>query len=218
MDLQTTLELLLRLLAALVCGSLIGLERRFHAQPAGLRTQMLICVGACLATLASVHYPMPDHRGDSGRIAAAVLTGIGFIGGGAILRTGVAVHGLTTAASIWISAAIGISLGVGHYVLALPLTAIVLGGLNLLDRVEEGLTARRSLRLLVAQSDPGTPVVEALRPALLRHGLKIEQAGMSCDAVRAEVRLLVSCPERIDVEHLMKDLLGIPGIRSLRLE
>lgn len=113
--------MLIRLLVSLVLGALIGLEREFHKHPAGLRTFMIICLGSTLATLASVYIcqtNMELHNGDPGRIAAQVLTGIGFIGAGLIIKHDDGVSGLTTAACIFFSAAVGVAVGVGLLLVA----------------------------------------------------------------------------------------------------
>jgi putative Mg2+ transporter-C (MgtC) family protein len=110
------LELLGRLLLAAVLGGAVGAERELHDQPAGLRTHMLLTIGACLFTLVSAYgFGRPA---DPSRLAAQIVTGIGFLGGGAIVRQGLTVRGLTTAASIWATASIGVAVGAGHYLLA----------------------------------------------------------------------------------------------------
>ena len=108
--------ILLRLGVSLLLGGVIGLERMIHKHPAGMRTFMLICLGSTLATLASIYICQTNlnlNNGDPGRIAAQILTGIGFIGAGLILKNQDGVSGITTAASIFVTAVIGIAIGVG---------------------------------------------------------------------------------------------------------
>ena len=116
-------EPFLGLLAAAGLGSLIGLEREIHGQPAGLRTHMILAVGASLAAILSISYSQflssPNLPSDPGRIVAQVVSGVGFLGAGAILRFGVSVKGLTTASSLWTTAIIGIACGSGYFELAL---------------------------------------------------------------------------------------------------
>jgi putative Mg2+ transporter-C (MgtC) family protein len=128
-------ELALRLLLGLVLGAIIGLEREFGRQPAGFRTHSLVALGACLFTIVSA-YAFLGAGADPTRIAAQVVTGIGFIGAGAVLQYQGHIRGLTTAASLWSVAAIGMAAGAGLYVLAVLGTALVLVVLSLLDRVE----------------------------------------------------------------------------------
>lgn len=116
---------MLRLLVAVVLGALIGLERERHNHPAGLRTMSMVSVGSCLFTLLGASlFRGPGE--DPTRIAAQIVTGVGFLGAGAILRDGGGIRGLTTAATIWVVAAIGMAAGFGAYVLAIGGTALVL--------------------------------------------------------------------------------------------
>ena len=117
-----TMELILRLFASVALGALVGLEREITKKPAGLRTHVLVCMGACLFTIASFYMIPPDtalKNADYSRIAAGIVTGIGFIGAGSIIATKGHVRGVTTAASLWIVAAIGLMAGMGRYIIAL---------------------------------------------------------------------------------------------------
>lgn len=117
--------ILIRILAAIFLGSAIGLEREMTNKYAGLRTHILVCLGSCIFTILSIYaFPMaidsthPQAFGDPARIAAQILTGIGFIGGGTVLRHGSSVYGLTTAATLWVAAAIGMACGTGQFNIA----------------------------------------------------------------------------------------------------
>ena len=128
MEITDTLALT-RLGISLLLGGAIGLERMIHKHPAGMRTFMLICIGSTLATLASIYICQtnPDlHNGDPGRIAAQILTGIGFIGAGLIIKTNDGVAGITTAACIFVTAVIGVAVGVGMLLTASLVTVVVL--------------------------------------------------------------------------------------------
>ena len=114
------LQQVFQILAALVAGALLGLEREYHSKPAGFRTMILICVSSCLFSIISFTLPSGD------RIASNIVTGIGFIGAGVVFKEGASVRGITSAAIIWMSAAIGMSIGLGHYMLAAIVLAIVL--------------------------------------------------------------------------------------------
>lgn len=112
---------LVRIFISFVVGTVIGIEREAHNQPAGLRTHILISIGSALVMLISIYIPQTFtqfQNGDPGRIAAQVVSGIGFLGAGAILRFGADVKGLTTAASIWAMAALGLAVGAGMYAIA----------------------------------------------------------------------------------------------------
>ena len=138
----TTLsDAFLRLALAAGLGGAIGLEREFHQKPAGLRTNMLIALGSALFAILSVE--LGAGAGSPDRIAAQVVTGIGFLGAGAILRSGDHIHGLTTAATIWVNAAIGMAAGLGSYTVATVAAAITLVVLALLPIMENLVERRR---------------------------------------------------------------------------
>jgi putative Mg2+ transporter-C (MgtC) family protein len=117
-------EMVLRLLLAGGLGAVLGTEREFRRKPAGLRTNILIAIGAALFTMTSITFA--GAGGSSDRVAAQVVTGIGFLGAGTILRFRGSVHGMTTAATIWVNAAIGMTAGIGAFSLAVTATVITL--------------------------------------------------------------------------------------------
>ena len=134
---DSDLELLGRLLLAAVLGGAIGAERELNDQAAGLRTHMLLTIGACLFTLVSAYGFGGGVGTDPSRLAAQIVTGIGFLGGGAIVRHGLTVKGLTTAASIWATASVGVAIGAGRYVLGVGGAVLVVGTLFALRRVSD---------------------------------------------------------------------------------
>jgi putative Mg2+ transporter-C (MgtC) family protein len=136
LSVSAQLELGLRLVAGLVLGAIVGLEREFHRQPAGFRTHSLVSMGAALFAIISA-YGYANANIDPTRITAQIVSGIGFIGAGTILQFRGHVRGLTTAASLWAVAAIGTAAGTGLYVLAVMSTVLILIVLALLDRVED---------------------------------------------------------------------------------
>lgn len=152
------LELIQRLLLAAALGASLGFERELRQKSAGLRTNILIAVGSALFTLMSIN--MASAPGSDGtRIAAQIVTGIGFLGAGAIMRTGSGVQGLTTAATVWVNAAVGVAVGGGEYHLALLATAVTLTALFVLAPIEtfiERFAARRRAHG-VHPTDPADP-------------------------------------------------------------
>ena len=134
-------ELIQRLLLAAVLGGVLGFEREVRQKSAGLRTNMLIAIGSALFTLMS--YELADAAGaDPGRVAAQIVTGIGFLGAGAIIRRDGDIHGLTTAATIWVNAAVGVAAGGGEFHLALIATAVTLTVLLMLHPLESIIERR----------------------------------------------------------------------------
>ena len=131
----TDLELTTRLCLAALLGGVLGLEREWQHKPAGLRTNILIAIGAALFTMMSIDLAA-DGKGDPTRVASQIVTGIGFLGAGAILRTNGSVQGLTTAAAIWVNAAIGVAVGGGEYHVAFIATGVTLAVLIVLPMLE----------------------------------------------------------------------------------
>ncbi len=132
MDLSIYFEEAAQVLFAFVIGAIIGLEREFRSKPAGFRTMILICVGSCLYTILSKEAAI----GSTDRIASNIVTGIGFIGAGVIFKEGISVNGLTTAALIWITAALGMAIGYHNYTIAIVVSAIVVIVLFILEPVQ----------------------------------------------------------------------------------
>jgi putative Mg2+ transporter-C (MgtC) family protein len=207
------LELLARLLLAAVLGSAIGAERELNDQPAGLRTHMLLTIGACLFTLISAY---GFGRGtDPSRIAAQIVTGIGFLGGGAIVRHGLTVKGVTTAASIWATASVGVAVGAGSYVLAVGGAVLVVGtlfGLRSADTVLHRWGVTREEFALEAR--PGFDVeriVElARREKVSLRGLERQETDDATNIV-----LLVKLPPRYPSERLLDALGRLEGVRQV---
>lgn len=169
------LDLLLKLGLAVLLGGVIGLEREISGKPAGLRTNILICVGAALLTDVSigiVRGPTGAYIGDPSRLAAQIITGIGFIGAGTIMQASGTITGLTSAATIWVVCAIGITVGAGFYLEAVGaglVVALVLSGLGTLEH-----RLRRARRVLscTVRARPGFPP-EELSTLLGANGIKI---------------------------------------------
>ena len=136
-------DLAWRLLLAAGLGAAVGLEREYRQKPAGLRTNILIALGSALFTILSIS--MGHESGTADRIAAQIVTGIGFLGGGAILRSGNTVHGMTTAATIWVNAAIGVAAGMGQSTLATATAVLTLVVLGILPPIEAYFERRAGL-------------------------------------------------------------------------
>ncbi|TJY38962.1 MgtC/SapB family protein [Cohnella pontilimi] len=146
----TDWELTLRILSALVIGGLIGLEREFGDHAAGFRTHILVCLGSALIMLLSIYgfsafVGEQNVRADPARLAAQVISGIGFLGAGTILRNGTSISGLTTAASLWVVAALGLAVGAGFYYGALLTTLLVLISLFVLNKLEKIFSSKRRM-------------------------------------------------------------------------
>lgn len=140
-DLNLQLDLAWRLIAAAILGAVIGIERERHEHPAGIRTHMLVAIGSAAFTMLSIY--SFGQGSDPGRVAAQIVTGIGFLGAGSILKGGGTIHGLTTAASLWVVAAVGMAAGAGAWGVAVATTIIVLISLWPLQAIERRYFSHR---------------------------------------------------------------------------
>lgn len=215
-------ELIGRLVLAALLGGAIGLEREAHGRPAGFRTHILVCVGSALIIIVSA-YGFLDARQrvdgihyDAARVAAQVVSGIGFLGAGTILREGTAVRGLTTAASLWTVAGIGLAVGIGQYVGALGATAIVMIALMFLGRVERRWMQGGDRSLVVILDDrPGQ--LAAISTVLGRHQFNIrsvefeEQSG---DQVA--LHFILKAPGGVAQHtHVVEEIAELDGVRQV---
>ena len=174
------LTILLHLGLAVLAGGLIGLERTYHGRPAGFRTHTLVCTASSLLMLLTVYQwellkgvPLETVRVDPTRMAQGIMTGIGFLGAGVIMKEGLTVRGLTTAASIWITAAIGILLGIGFYFPAIVATLLTLGTLSLFRWIEAIMPSQYYARLQVRFRRQETPPEPELRDLIMQHGFSV---------------------------------------------
>ncbi|HET8647813.1 MAG TPA: MgtC/SapB family protein, partial [Vicinamibacteria bacterium] len=209
---ELRLELLVQLLLAVVFGGAVGVERELRGKPAGLRTNILICVGATLFTVLS--FRMAEGRGDPGRVAAQVLTGVGFIGAGTILHLRGSVTGLTSAATIWVVAAVGMAVGARAYVEAGGATLLimmVLAGLSPL----EGFLARQGARShFTVHCRPEAGAVDELEALVRRTGLELERLQSRLENVDLVVELDVRGPKRLH-DQLLIAAVHQGGVRSV---
>ncbi len=182
--LDLPIDFVLRILAAAGLGALIGLERDIHGRAAGLRTHLLVSAGAATFTVLSEIVARDlnaDGRliADPGRIAAQIISGIGFLGAGAIIKDGFAVRGLTTAACLWIAAAIGMACGTQQYAIAVAVTILALACLILLKMLER-LLNHDSYRVLTVVTENDIEIAEIVS-AVQRDSVKVSQVGFDRD-------------------------------------
>jgi putative Mg2+ transporter-C (MgtC) family protein len=218
----TQWELVLRLLLAAGLGSLIGLERGRLLWAAGLRTHMLVSLGACLAMIVSAYAfadVLRDHVVlDPSRIAAQVVSGIGFLGAGMIIFRNDAVKGLTTAASVWAVAGVGLACGSGMYVPAVAATLIMLLILAGLKPLEERYRAKRSTLTLRILADRGGLNAAAIETALGPHAAQVGRLVIQPNPVgegEDEIRLAVSKVTPTDAARLVAAVAALPAVRSV---
>lgn len=201
-----------QIVAAAAMGAALGLERELNAQPAGLRTHMLVSMGAALFTLAGVGLAGSDPT----RIAAQVVTGIGFLGGGAILREGANVRGLTTAASLWLAAAIGLAVGLRHWLGAVGVTILGLIVLWLVKYFErEALPRRRMLEVAITlKPDAHLDQVEAEAKRILPRS-QVQRVSFSATG---QSLVLSSQPQTgAAIAQIGERLRAVPGVHGVEV-
>lgn len=226
MTFEMHLELLGRLLLGGVLGAIIGYERDLHGRPAGLRTHAIVGLASStfmVVSTAFVYFQRYEHGSiaevDVSRIAASVVSGIGFLAGGAILRTGLTVQGLTTAAGLWLVAAIGLAAGGGMYAAALTATIAGMTVLTLLRRFEDKADdhARGELKLVLV--DDGA-VLTAAKAALQALGVRVSHEEYEFDATlqRRAYEASVSVPRAVELLSLVDTLEKVSGVLKVRVE
>ena len=216
-------QIAIRLLAAAALGAVVGFERERRNQPAGLRTHIILAIGAALAMIISVEVPALFHNqtgaGDPGHIAAQVVSGIGFLGAGAILRYGTNVRGLTTAASVWTVAIIGLATGAGLYLTAAGATALLLLSLTLLNLVERHFIHPEIEWSVTFQAEDGPETVAQFRQVLHDQCRKVRSLGYSKNAADnlLVIEAAVSTPETENIHQLVEKLSTLPGVKQVRV-
>jgi putative Mg2+ transporter-C (MgtC) family protein len=191
-DLATDVGFAIRLLVAATLGALIGLEREIHEHPAGMRTHLLVSLGSAGFTVLSI-VGFPALGADPARIAAQIVSGIGFLGAGAILKEGATIRGLTTAASLWAVAAVGMAAGAGAWVIAVTITAIAIVSLWPLRLVTERVIGRdrHHVRMRLWAADPAV-LAKLVSVIEKEHGSVAHLATKGTGSGRLEIELEVT--------------------------
>jgi len=218
---MSTLDVVIRVILALVLGGLIGIEREIREHTAGFRTHILVSVGACVFTIAS-YYGVAGTDHDPHRIAAQVVSGIGFLGAGAIIRYGVTVRGLTTAASLWAVAAIGLTCGQGFYSAAAVTTAVVIVSLYLLGIIERRLlykTLGTPIGVRVHFRSGGYTPLTVLLSALENSHIKVKEMAVAPGENDADtLHLRLTLPRTLDQSAMLKILAGLKEVESVTVD
>ena len=209
-------ELILRLVVSCVLGGLIGLEREGLNRPAGFRTHILVALGSTLIMLISI-YGFSNSPGphDPARLAAQVVSGIGFLGAGTIMKEGLSVKGLTTAASLWVVAAIGLSSGAGFYVGAVATTVLVYVTLVFFTRLERSYLHRdHYVRLTLVMLDTAGQLGK-IGTVLGRREISMRNictSHVDAEEDQVHVQLEVKLPHGVTMLHVLSDLGEVPGV------
>jgi putative Mg2+ transporter-C (MgtC) family protein len=222
------LHILLRLLLALLLGGLVGFEREQSNHAAGLRTNILVCLGSCLLMLLSMYgfsafVDEPNVRVDPARLAAAVITGIGFLGAGTILFTGKSITGLTTAASLWVVSAIGLAVGAGFYFASAITTIMVLVTLWAFNKLEKRYISAKKEYLLKIKVNHISQAMLEINSMLLEKKIIMRQMLMEeCSAEGEEnlimVELYITLPKSEALLVLLDKIKHMEGVRWVSSE
>jgi putative Mg2+ transporter-C (MgtC) family protein len=207
-----------RLLISFLAGTLIGVEREMNNQPAGLRTHILISIGSTLVMLISIYIPQTFHEGgDPGRIAAQVVSGIGFLGAGAILKFGADIKGLTTAASIWAMAAVGMAIGAGMFWVSLIGVTVIFFALTIMNLIEKKIFKQRSLRKIEIIVKKRNANIQIIGEVFRTFDLQIISTGFERNVHDATDRFIfmVAVTPDLEVQKLADSLEQQPGMVSV---
>lgn len=213
------LDVIIKILLACVLGGLVGLERESINRPAGLRTHILVCVGSTLVmttnTILVLTYSTSVNL-DPGRFGAAVLSGIGFLGAGTIIREGNTVSGLTTAASLWTIACIGLTIGSGHFLLATFTTLVVLVVLFTFARFENKITSGSRIKILAIETQNKPGQIGKIGDVTGKHECVIQDIKLENLAdINSVILLNFKYPKNFNLSKLLDDLSAIEGINSI---
>jgi putative Mg2+ transporter-C (MgtC) family protein len=215
-------EIFFRLAAALLAGGAIGFERERDSQPAGLRTHMIVALGAALVMILSINIAIEFQAQDADptRLAAQVVSGIGFLGAGAILRFGFNVKGLTTASTLWTTAMIGLAIGYGYYLVSLFAVVIMLIVLTLVERFEKKFVRINVIRTVVIEVRDREGIIREVRKTISKMSDAVMafnvQKSLKNKHLRIEIVARFNRSEKL--EDMMEVLSAIESVRSIKIE
>ena len=219
----TDQDIILRILIAAFLGAIVGFERERQGQPAGLRTHIILVVGATLTMTLSINLAIQFRplvpNGDPARLAAQVVSGIGFLGAGAILRYGPNIKGLTTAASLWTMAVVGLVVGAGHYISGIAATVIILIVLIILNIIEKRYINQYSTMTIVVIADDRKGLLDEIHKMIGKiaksNGTPGVEKNIKSRRIKVEysVKVLTTSP----VEDLIDKISKIDGIRMVKV-
>ncbi len=219
-SIQFYLVLALRLLLAGILGGVIGYERESIDRPAGFRTHILVCVGAALVMVTS-EYIFHKYKGtvniDPARLGAQVISGIGFLGAGTIIREGFNVKGLTTAASLWAVSCVGIAAGIGFYEGAVAATILIYLTLLVLKKLEDHFSKKHNFSVIYVKSDNVPGQIGAIGCMLGKHDITIKNIEfLTGDKDKSLlIKFIISLPQGMEKSRIIAELQGIQGIQRV---
>lgn len=220
----TEFDIVMRLALGALFGGFVGLERERHSQPAGLRTHTILAVGATLAMIVSLQIAAQSRAGgflgDPARLAAQVVSGVGFLGAGAIIRFGSNIKGLTTATSLWTVAIIGLAVGAGYFFAATFTTAVLMFTLTIMDKWEKRVIAHTSTHTITIRAEDGPGIVDHIRQQLAALDVEVKSLSFTKNIATNEVvlKVVAKIRDRANEQELIARLSTVPGCRNIGIE
>jgi len=223
---QTSFPITINLLASLIAGGIIGMERSLHGRPAGFRTHALVCLASSLLMTVTAFQGSwisvensELFRTDPTRMAQGIMTGIGFLGAGVIFKKGLNVRGLTTAASIWITAAIGILFGIGFYFPAVFATVLALVTLSLFRWIEAKIPSHHYVNNSITYSRDKTPSQIVVKELLSKHGFKVEGISYQLigDGSLFQYKMTIRTNDTSNLIRLSECLIGLVDVKHFEI-
>jgi putative Mg2+ transporter-C (MgtC) family protein len=211
---------IIRLLLACILGGLIGFERESMNRPAGFRTHILVCLGSALVMLTS-QYIFEQYKGvtnlDPARLGAQVISGIGFLGAGTIIRDGASVKGLTTAASLWAVSCVGIAVGIGFYDGAIVAALVIYITLIMLKRIERNFAKKKQLSILYIKSNNLPGQLGAIGSTLGKYAVTIKNIEFLTNEEDddALIKFLIKIPGNVKKKKIISEIQGIEGVSKV---
>lgn len=214
-------DCLLKVAVSFFCGIVLGIERRTRQQFIGLRTLILICVSSCLLMQISLYIAtLSQGRGDPGRIAAQVVSGIGFIGAGAILHQGLNIKGLTSAAIIWTAAALGLAIGAGYLVPSVIILVVIILSLVIIEKIEEKVFPTDTIKKFNLVFYNCKIDYELLEKTILESGMIVGNLDISENLKTQELELnyTVKSASNVDIEKLINNISKLGDLEKYSLK
>ena len=215
--------IIFRLVLAAVLSGIVGFEREFHGRAAGFRTHILLCVGSTLIMLTSIHiFDVYSGRVpiDPARLAAGVVTGIGFMGAGTIMRYKASVRGLTTATSLWVVAGVGLAVGSGLYFGAIVTTIIAMIALMFFSKLEHVMIRKNWYKTIIIETKDGLEQLKKIREALSEYGSEMNdlEADRSNDGTHIILKFGLKLTTNLHNAQLIQDIARLEGVKSVKWE
>lgn len=216
-------DIILRIIIGAILGAMVGLERERQGQPAGLRTHIILVVGATLTMTLSINLAIQFRplvpNGDPARLAAQVVSGIGFLGAGAILRYGPNIKGLTTATSLWTMAIVGLAIGAGHYLSGIAATVLILIALILLNVFEKRFINTYTTMVVDVSAEDRIGLIDEVDQALGRIVKTIGSPSVEKNlrSKRVRIEYTIKLSTKVSIQNILEAIERIDGIRSVRV-